>query len=259
MNKFTAVAVGVLAAAFAVAASAAGDDTQAARDKIAKDLKIPRENVRPSPIAGLYEVQHEHDFGYVSADGKYLLQGDLVNIATGEQITENRRRADRLAALAAVGDDSVIEFAPPPPMITRYVINVFTDVDCAYCRKLHSQIAEYNAEGIAMRYLFWPRSGPNTESWTRAESVWCAADRPAAMTKAKLGKDIPAKKCDNPVAKDYALGVSLGVRGTPMMVLPDGEIIPGYIPPKALAQHLAESDAADKKAATLAAATVPKS
>ena len=253
MKKFS-FAVAATLSLLAITLAVRADDTEATREKLAKALSVSKDKVRPSPIAGLYEIEHDHDFGYVTADGKYLLQGDLVNVQTGEQITENHRRADRLAALKELGDDNVIKFDPPPPIATKYVINVFTDVDCAYCRKLHSEMAGYNAQGIAVHYLFWPRSGPNTESWTRAEAVWCSADRNAALTKAKLGKDISAKKCDNPVAREYALGQQLGIRGTPMLVLPNGDTVPGYIPPKVLADHLAELDAADKKAAALAAA-----
>jgi len=237
-----------------LADDAAGD---AARDKIAKLVGVTRDDVRPSPIAGWFEVTHDHDIGYVSADGKYLLQGDLVNIQTGEQITENHRRADRLLALKLLGEDNVIKFDPPPPIATKYVVNVFTDVDCAYCRKLHSEIAEYNAQGIAVHYLAWPRSGPNTPSWYKAEAVWCSADRATALTKAKLDKQIPAMKCENPVAREYELGKQLGIRGTPMMVLPNGDTVPGYIPPKVLAEHLAELDAADKAADKKAAALAP--
>ncbi|MDB5984970.1 MAG: dsbC [Nevskia sp.] len=252
MKKFAVVVVFALSLIGAGGVALADDAaTDAARDKIAKAIGVSRDDVRPSPVAGLFEVRHDHDFGYVSADGKYLLQGDLVNIQTGEQITENHRRADRLLALKELGDQNVIKFDPAPPMMTKYVINVFTDVDCAYCRKLHSQIAEYNAQGIAVHYLSWPRSGPNTDSWTRAEAVWCSADRAAALTKAKLGKDVSAKKCDNPVAREYELGKAFGIRGTPLLVLPNGDTVPGYIPPKVLAEHLAEVDAADKKAAAL--------
>ena len=91
-------------------------------------------------------------------------------------------------------------FGPKDP---RYTVTVFTDVDCAYCRRLHSQIAEYNRLGIRVRYLFYPRSGPNTDSWTKAEEVWCSDNRNDALTRAKLGEELKAKPCaGNPVARD---------------------------------------------------------
>jgi thiol:disulfide interchange protein DsbC len=222
----------------------AADDTALAqvRSQLAQTYQVKPEDVQRSPVAGLYEVRQGHDYVYVTADGKYLLQGDVIDLKTGEHLTENRRRADRLAALAQLGNANTIEFAPLPPARPDYVVTVFTDVDCAYCRQLHSQIKEYNAKGIAIRYASFPRSGLDTPSYYKAEAVWCAADRKAALTKAKLGDKVPLVACDNPVAREYQLGYELGVRGTPSMVLPSGELVEGYVPPAALAAHLAGKD-----------------
>jgi thiol:disulfide interchange protein DsbC len=244
------LAAAALALAFAAGVRAGGDATDPVKLKIAKALGIQVSAIHDSAAAGLYEIVKEHDFGYVTTDGKFLLQGDLVNIDTGEQITENHRRAERLAALHELGPDNMVAFAPAPPMASKYVVTVFTDVDCPYCRKLHSQIAEYNARGIEIRYVFFPRTGLNTPSYYTAESVWCSADRQAALTKAKLGQPLARRECDNPVAREYQLGVDLGVHGTPAMILPDGEEVPGYIPPEKLADAL---DAAAAKTALVAA------
>jgi thiol:disulfide interchange protein DsbC len=242
MKRLLALAVLTTAATLAVAA----DDpalTQL-RDKMQKLFGIKAEDVQPSPIAGLYEVNHKHEIAYVTADGKFMVHGDIVNLDSGEEITEEHRRADRVAALSSLGPNSFISFAPPPPLASRYIVTVFTDVDCGYCRKLHSEMAAYNAKGIEIRYAFWPRSGPDTPSWYRAEAVWCSANQRKALTEAKLGADIPTKthNCDNPVAHEYELGMQLGIRGTPAMFLPDGEMLDGYVPPDWLAQHLAEAD-----------------
>lgn len=245
----SATVLGALALS-AVAATPAADG-EAAIDHAAKALKIDRTQIRPSPVPGLLEVQHGHEFGYVTSDGKYLLRGDLVNIDTGEEITEQRRRQDRIASLKTLGDDSTILFAPNPPIATKYTVTVFTDVDCGYCRKLHSEISEYNKLGIAVRYAFFPRTGPNTDSWHRAEAVWCSSDRRAALTKAKLGQNINAKSCPNPVERDFKLGVDLGVRGTPMIFMPNGDIVPGYVPPEDLAESLADASSAKALGAKL--------
>ncbi len=250
MKFFLLAAVFLAAVVIEPATANAADDaaTEAAKDHIVKALGVTRENIRPAPVAGLFEVQHEHDFGYVSADGKYLFRGDLINIDTGEQVTENRRRADRLVAIKELGAKSFIEFAPPAPIAIKYTVTVFTDVDCGYCRKLHSEMADYNAKGIAIRYAFFPRSGPDTESWRSAEAVWCSSDRQTALTQAKQGAKIKlkGKTCDNPVAKEYQLGLDIGIRGTPMLLFPNGDIYPGYVSPAALAEKLAQSDAEAK-------------
>jgi thiol:disulfide interchange protein DsbC len=138
--------------------------------------------------------------------------------------------------MAAYPEDQMLVFGPKDP---KYTITVFTDVDCAFCRKLHSQIADYNKLGIRVRYLLYPRTGPNSSSWTKAEQVWCSPDRNDALTKAKLGEDLKTKACkDNPVARSYALGQQFALQGTPAILLADGELLSGYEPPDVLLKDL---------------------
>jgi thiol:disulfide interchange protein DsbC len=135
-------------------------------------------------------------------------------------------------------------------------VTVFTDIDCPYCRKMHSQIAEYNTRGIAVRYAFFPRSGLNTPSFDKAVSVWCSANRREAFTRAKQGQAVPARHCDNPVAREFQLGLELGIHGTPMIILPNGDIWPGYATPDDLLSILQQSE---EQTRTAAAANPPKS
>ncbi len=222
------------------ACTACAQDTQIERVQKALAQYIPeikKEDIRETSAPGLYEVQAGPVYAYVTADGKFLVQGDLMNIETGEEITENRRREFRLTRLASLGPDSTIEFAPAK---TRHVVTVFTDIDCGYCRKLHSEIGEYNDAGIAIRYVFYPRAGLGSDSYRKAEAVWCAADRKAALTNAKTGAPMTGDRhdCANPVTRDWQLGQELGLRGTPMMILPDGEVVNGYVPAQQLAMRL---------------------
>jgi thiol:disulfide interchange protein DsbC len=201
--------------------------------------KIPGtrvEDLRPTPIAGIYELTRGTDIAYVTADGKYAISGDLIELAKNDNVTETHRRDLRAKLIGAIPESEMVVFGPHDP---KYTITVFTDVDCGYCRQLHSQIAEYNRLGIRVRYLFYPRTGPNTESWTKAEEVWCSSNRNEALTLAKRGAPLAVKACpNNPVAKHYALGRDFGLQGTPAIVLADGELIGGYVPPGQLAQHL---------------------
>jgi thiol:disulfide interchange protein DsbC len=209
---------------------------------IAKRIGARVEDFHPGPVPGFYEIIHDHDILYATTDGKFLFQGDITSLDSGEHITETRRRADRLAALADLGDDNMIEFDPAPPIARKYLVTVFTDVDCPYCRLLHSQMAQYNARGIAIRYAFFPRSGLNTPSYYKAVSVWCSADRRAALTHAKNGENVQRLNCDNPVGREYLLGEELGLQGTPMMIMPNGQVSDGYMPPDELAKTLEKMD-----------------
>jgi thiol:disulfide interchange protein DsbC len=198
------------------------------------------EELRATPVPGLWELTRNTDIAYVTADGKYAFSGDLIELGTNKNLTELHRRDLRLKAIAAVPESEMLVFSPHDP---KYTITVFTDVDCPYCRKLHSQIAEYNHLGIRVRYLPYPRTGPNTASWTKAEQVWCATDRNEALTRAKLGQELKDKPCpNNPVAKSYALGQEFAIEGTPAIIMPNGEMLPGYLPPDALVQRLKSLD-----------------
>jgi thiol:disulfide interchange protein DsbC len=196
---------------------------------------VTPDQIKPSPMQGVSEVLVGPRLFYISDDGKYLLQGSLIDLVTRKDISEERRKEIRLDAIKKVGTDNMIVF---PAENERHTITVFTDIDCGYCRKLHKEVDQFNAEGITVRYLMFPRSGVNTPSYDKAVSVWCADDRRAALTKAKAGEAVDARKCDNPVKDQYELGGLLGVTGTPALILDNGELLPGYVPAKRLAKAL---------------------
>ena len=217
-------------------------DVGSAIDKIYQSLgelleTLERKDISPTPVAGLYEVMLGARVFYVSADGRYLIQGKMTDLETGEDLTEAKVSKARKKAVDAVGEENMIIFGPAD---ARHTITVFTDIDCGYCRKLHSQMKDYNKQGIRIRYLFYPRAGMDSESARKAVAVWCSKDRKKAMSKAKQGKPVEYRECDNPVKEHYLLGQTVGVSGTPALVLENGELVPGYIPPKRLRRILDE-------------------
>ena len=175
------------------------------------------DDLRPSPIAGIYEFTQGAEISYLTADGKYFIDGNLYDMKSRDNLTEALRTHARLALINAVPESEMLIFSPPNP---KYTITVFTDVDCAYCRKLHSQMAELNRLGIRVRYMFFPRTGPGTESWKKAEVVWCSANRNEALTRAKAGATLDMNKicAPTPVKREYELGENIGVRGTPAII-----------------------------------------
>lgn len=201
--------------------------------------EIRPEQISASPVAGLYEVRIGSKIAYVSADGRYMVQGEIYDLDSERNLTEGRLEGVRKDVLAGVSESGMVIFAPAKYQDT---VTVFTDVDCGYCRKLHRQMAEYNARGIRVRYMYFPRSGPGTESWLKSEQVACAKDPRGAMTKSKLGEVLKDKPCKpNPVAEHYNVGREFGLQGTPAIVLESGELIGGYLEPEELAKYLAES------------------
>jgi len=205
-------------------------------DIVKKIDGLKLEDVRMTPVNGLFEITRGSEISYASSDGRYVILGDMIDVDSDANLSENRRRAIRSRILDGIPDSEMVVFSPKDP---KYTITVFTDIDCGYCRRLHSQIAEYNRLGIRVRYLFYPRTGPNTESWHKAEAVWCAPNRADALTRAKNGEDIKSPNCPaDIIARDYELGHKVGVDGTPAIFLSSGEMLPGYAPPATLARYL---------------------
>ncbi|MEX0975939.1 MAG: DsbC family protein [Woeseia sp.] len=208
------------------------------REKVAGVFKeIRPEHVEASPVDGWYTIRKGAIVAYMSGDGRYLLQGDLIDLDEEINLSEQTRNVSRLEMLATLSNDEVIVFSPET---VKFSVSVFTDIDCTYCRRLHNQIDEYLAQGIEVRYLLYPRNGPGTAAWKTSEEVWCAADRNAALTLAKLDRKFETSSCDASIInRHFALGQDIGLRGTPAIVLEDGSLVSGYLPPLELTQALA--------------------
>ncbi len=216
----------------AAPATVSAEDDAEIRAKLSAALDgIEADDLRASPIAGIYEISKGSSIGYISTDGRYLIEGDLLDLENEINLTEERRNDWRQLRVAQIPEDKMIIFAPEE---YSHTVTIFTDVDCGYCRKLHAQIAEYMEEGIRVRYVFYPLRGKNAVSFKKAEAVWCSKDKLAAMTQAKQGKEVKAEACETPVAMHLQAGMELGIRGTPGIITEKGEMLPGYMPPKTL-------------------------
>ncbi len=215
---------------------AAQADEKTIRESITKSLPtMTIDAIKPSIVKGMYEISVGANVFYVSDDGKYLIEGHLIDIAARKDLTEGRLNESHVNALKKLGTDKMIIFKPKT---SKYTVSVFTDIDCGYCRKLHSEIDSYMAEGITIQYIFFPRAGKDSESYKKAVSVWCADDRKAALTAAKKGEGIKEKTCKNPVDEQMKLGAEFQIDGTPAIVTAQGQVLPGYVPAKKLAEML---------------------
>jgi thiol:disulfide interchange protein DsbC len=210
-----------------------------ARKNISKQFGgLNPENITRSPVAGLYQVSMPPRFFYASEDGRYIVDGDLIDMKMKQNISNGLRNQSIAVAINAMGEDSMIIFGDAK---LKHTVTVFTDIDCGYCRKLHNEVKKYNKLGIRVRYMAYPRAGIGSPSFKKADDVWCSEDRAAALTKAKNGLKVNSKQCKSPVAQHYALGNMIGIKGTPAIVLEDGTIIPGYIPASRLAEALSKA------------------
>jgi thiol:disulfide interchange protein DsbC len=229
---------------FGLAAAGAWAQTLTKEELAAKLSGVEPRDISDSPVDGVYQVAVGANVAYVTKDGRYIIRGDIYDAETSSNVTEETRAQARVAMLNAVDPATMIVFKPADGNV-KHKITIFTDVDCGYCRQFHREIDQVTALGIEVHYLFFPRTGPNTESWTKADQVWCAPDHNAALTRAKLGGQIPqGPACSTPVESHYDLGRRIGVRGTPAIFSETGELIGGYLPPATLAKVLDDPNAA---------------
>lgn len=197
--------------------------------------------VEPSPVAGLLEVQlNGNEWLYTSEDGEYLLSGELYQIQPEGglvNLAEQKLAVVRKAGIKDIDPKDMITYAANKEKAEVYV---FTDTSCGYCRKMHQHIAEYNALGISVHYLAFPRGGMKNPAADTMRAVWCSSDRQSALNEAKLNnmQATPPPSCKDPVAAEYQLGIDFGVRGTPAIYTVEGENIGGYLPPAEMAKSL---------------------
>jgi len=239
------LALGLSLVGLTFSALAADDAAEAVVRKAVSSLApgVQVDKIEPAPLPGFYQVIASGQLVYVSADGKYLLNGDLLDLSTKKNISERAWADFRKVQLDKLPASQRIVFAAPNP---KYKVTVFTDVNCGYCRALHEHIADFNKAGISVEYVAWPRegvtstSGAPTATYTEMVNVWCAANPKMAFTEAKQGKEPKAATCTNPVKDEFELGVKLGVTGTPTIVADDGRVVGGYVTPDQLIKALSK-------------------
>ncbi|MFJ4141551.1 bifunctional protein-disulfide isomerase/oxidoreductase DsbC [Pseudomonas sp. NPDC089734] len=227
-----AAAIVALAGSFSTFVQADAVPDQAIRKTLESlQLELPVESIAASPFNGLYEVKLKGGrVLYASADGQFVVQGYLFQIQNGKPVnlTEKTERQAISKTINAIPTNEMVVY--PAIGETKSHITVFTDTTCPYCHKLHEEVGKLNKMGIEVRYLAFPRQGLGSPGDQQLQAVWCSKDRKDAMDRMVEGKDIKAPKCENPVTKQFEMGQSIGVNGTPAIVLADGQLIPGYQP-----------------------------
>lgn len=228
------ILVGLCIAGLSMAAWAA-EDLAKLKAQFEQDIEgLTVEQIKPAALPGLYEVLTGGQVLYISKDGRYIFQGQLYDRIDGVNLTEQAKSVVNKKLLAKFDDSKTVVFSPKSP---KYTVTVFTDTSCGYCRKLHQEVPELNKLGIKVRYMLFPRSGPDSPDGRILQSVWCASNQQEAMNIAKSGGQVPEKTCANPISEHMELGRKLGLQGTPLMVTNNGTVIPGYLePPQLLAR-----------------------
>ena len=220
----------LLAASLSGAAHA---DSAAIKQSLAK-LGVQSTDIQPSPVSGMSTVLTDSGVLYVTDDGKHIIQGPMYDVSGAQPVNVTNQLL--LGKLNALSNEMSVYKAPKE----QHVITVFTDITCGYCHKLHEQMSDYNALGITVRYLAFPRQGLDSDAEKEMKAIWCAKDKNKAFDDVMAGKSVAPASCDVDIADHYALGVQLGVSGTPAVVLSNGTLVPGYQPPKEMKEFLDE-------------------
>jgi thiol:disulfide interchange protein DsbC len=185
------------------------------------------DSIEPTPVPGLYVVVFGAQLAYVSADGRYLLTGDLIELESDRNLADDVRSGFRKGIIDELDESGMVVFSPAR---IRSTITVFTDVSCGYCVRLHQEMNDLARGGIKVRYLGYPRAGIPSDAYDKLVSVWCDNNQQKAMTDAKAGRDIGKKTCKTAIREHMVAAEQIGVRGTPTIVLQDGQMLPGYVP-----------------------------
>ncbi|WP_448548364.1 bifunctional protein-disulfide isomerase/oxidoreductase DsbC [Thalassotalea fusca] len=211
------------------------------RANFATTLQLQVISIDPSPIEGLVEVLTNQGLFYASKDGRILVHGRVFGIGEGVvNYTEESLAKVRVKGMKRFADNMIVF----PAKEEKHVVTVFTDITCGYCRKMHSEIDEYNAKGITVRYMAYPRSGIRdakgeySQGFKDLQSIWCHENPAEALTRAKLGAQVAQRICDSQIEDEFNFGRQVGVSGTPAIMLESGDMLPGYQNPDQLSYML---------------------
>ena len=216
---------------------------QSAISSIEQQLTI--DYIETSPVSNLYTVMLNNGHPiYSNADGSYIITGAMLQIKNSNVInlTENIIARHVASKLSKLNIEELICYKPKN--IAKGVIYVFTDVNCFYCKKFHQDITKLNELQIEVRLLAFPRNKKATNEFNYLVDIWSSINPKMALDKAMIATKIEStnatknSKALNIVEQQQALGLQLGITGTPSIILENGEIISGYVKPEVIAQKL---------------------
>jgi thiol:disulfide interchange protein DsbC len=225
LNKFLSSILFLLGALLCIGTAHAQTEQQLKTElqkKLGANAKV--RSVSPSPVTGLYEVLVGNDVFYSDSSGKYLIQGEIIELATGKNITEQRQ-----------ADINRIKWAD---LITANAIKtvrgngsrqlaVFSDPNCGYCKRLDKSLQQLDNVTI-YTYLMPILSA---DSALKSKQIWCSSDPYKTYIDWMVNGLTPSGKsdCTTPLDKNLAFAKSYGITGTPTLFFTDGSRFPGAV------------------------------
>ena len=190
--------------------------------KLGANAKV--RSVVPAPVGGLYEVLVGNDVFYTDSTGKYLIQGEIIELATGKNITEQRQ--------ADLNRIKWTDLAPANAIKTvrgngSRQLAVFSDPNCGYCKRLEKSLQQL--DNVTIYTYLIPILGP--DSLQKSKQIWCATDPYKTYMDWMISGTAPSGKsdCATPLDKNMAFAKSYGITGTPTLFFTDGSRFPGAV------------------------------
>ena len=199
------------------------DDAKNAMEEKYPNIKIDSiEQVNNS----FFEITIQDQLYYLTSDFKHLIVGNVIDFETGNNLTENRLKKERVKYLSDISDKNIIIYKPEK---TKHIVTIFTDTSCPYCQKLHNEVAKLLLNNIEVHYVLFSRNGNDDNAYNDMISIWCSKNQKKALDKVFSNDFVETKTCVNPIAENYLIARDLKVNGTPMIYMKDGSVIPGYV------------------------------
>lgn len=243
MRKFV-VSIAAFAAATTVFADA-GDVEKRLKEQYPA-TKITA--VRETPVQGVYEVAMGRNVAYTDASGRYMIFGHLYDMKEQKDLTAQRLDEINKIDVSALPLSDAIKTVKGDGSRKLYV---FSDPDCPFCQRLERETMP-KLDNVTIYTFLYPLEELHPDAKRKAETIWCAKDRAKAwddfMKSGKLPDQVT--QCDNPVERNIRLGGSLGINGTPTIIMGDGTMVPGFVPASELERRLAAGAPQRAKTAT---------
>lgn len=230
------LAGGVMAQADDAPAAKSGVDLQWLQKQVPS---ASLEMLQATPLDGVWQIKLGSRYAYILGNGRYLLAGDLFDLPNNTNLTQQQRQQDTLDLLAGFPVKDMVVY--PAKDTEKAVISVLTDTSCPYCRKLHEDVPQLQEAGVSVRYIPFPRGGTDSEGFHQLSTIWCAENPQQLMDTAMQSGAIKGTTdcaAAQAVPAGYQLGQQLKLKGTPTIIMPNGNIIAGYHPVAQLLQQL---------------------
>lgn len=176
-------------------------------------------SVRESVVPGLYEVTVGQNVGYMDRTGRYMIQGQLLDLQSKTNLSEQALREAMRIDVSALPLSDAIKVVRGDGSRSVYI---FADPDCPYCQDLEASMATLN--NVTAYVFLLPLSEIHPDAYRKSVGIWCSSDRSKTWLSAMLKQTpVASAECDNPIDRNAALARKLGVDGTPTVFLPSGD------------------------------------